>query len=179
MSVENAFLDRWGSLFTSLNGYSKDSIRSVLVQEDSILLSHQLGLHSFNKLILKQGSKLMYDSDSFSEYLSSKLPTTVFFMLPFFALCVKLVYWRKGYYYIDHLVHIFHIHSFIFLLITVFSIGVMLGISSEIPHLLISILVMVYLFQSMRVVYLQRRWTSILSVAGLGMVHLALVAIFY
>lgn len=178
MSVNNSYVDRLESLFNSLNGISKDSLRVLVQKEDSILLSHNLESNAFNKMLLKQGSKLMYDSDSFSDYLMSKVPTTVFFMLPFYALFVQLVYWRKGYFYIDHLVHIFHIHSFIFFLLTVFSLGIVTGLLESIPQQLLSLLVLVYLYFSIRVVYLQRRWTTILSIMGLGLVYLVVVSIF-
>lgn len=46
----------------------------------------------------------------------SNIPKVVFFVMPFLALILKLFYRR--YYYIEHLIHSLHIHSFAFLILT-------------------------------------------------------------
>lgn len=53
-----------------------------------------------------------------------QLPTVMFLLLPVFALLLKLIYIRRGWYYTEHLVFALHTHAFaflIFLLIAVLS----------------------------------------------------------
>jgi hypothetical protein len=44
-----------------------------------------------------------------------RLPTAVFFMVPFFALCGKLVYFRRRRAFTEHLLFALHFHAFVFL----------------------------------------------------------------
>lgn len=53
---------------------------------------------------------------SLSSYILRQIPIIVFFILPVYALLLKLFFWRKGL-YIKHLIHSIHIHSFLFFLV--------------------------------------------------------------
>ena len=53
---------------------------------------------------------------SINGYLLRQIPIIVFFILPIFALLLKLFFWRKGL-YIKHLIHSIHIHSFYFFIL--------------------------------------------------------------
>jgi hypothetical protein len=55
------------------------------------------------------------DYDDFTEFLSSKYPWIIFSLIPVFALILKLLYFRRKLYYVDHLIFAFHLHSFLFL----------------------------------------------------------------
>ncbi|WP_200974250.1 DUF3667 domain-containing protein [Echinicola sp. 20G] len=44
------------------------------------------------------------------------LPIMMFFLLPFFALLLKLLFFKSSKYYIEHLIHSLHIHSFAYLI---------------------------------------------------------------
>ena len=45
----------------------------------------------------------------------ARAPYLVFCLLPFYALLLKLVYWRRAMAYADHFVHSLHLHAFWFL----------------------------------------------------------------
>jgi hypothetical protein len=47
------------------------------------------------------------------------VPTMMFILLPVFAAVLKLLYIRRGRYYAEHFVFLLHVHSFVFLLLTV------------------------------------------------------------
>ena len=51
----------------------------------------------------------------FFNYLMSKVPFFVFFFTPFFAFFFWLIYSKKKYTYMEHMIFIFHIFSFVFL----------------------------------------------------------------
>lgn len=55
----------------------------------------------------------------FSEYFVSKASIIVFLLLPVFALLLKLVYWRRHRYYVEHLTFTLHIHAFAFLILLI------------------------------------------------------------
>lgn len=49
-------------------------------------------------------------------YILRQIPIIIFFILPIYALILKLFFWRKGL-YIKHLIHSIHLHSFFFFLL--------------------------------------------------------------
>ncbi len=55
------------------------------------------------------------DIKSLSTYIFSHMPFMMLIVLPFFALIMKLVYIRSGTLYIEHLTHLFHLQTFVFL----------------------------------------------------------------
>ena len=57
--------------------------------------------------------------------LLKNLPIMMLFTLPFFALLLKLLYVRRNQYYITHLVHALHLHSFAYVLYAFFFAGAM------------------------------------------------------
>ncbi|NNF59300.1 MAG: DUF3667 domain-containing protein [Rhodothermaceae bacterium] len=52
----------------------------------------------------------------FARNAISRLPTVMFLLLPVFALLLKLIYVRRGWYYSEHLVFGLHTHAFAFLI---------------------------------------------------------------
>ena len=42
----------------------------------------------------------------------------MFFLLPLFAVSLKLLYWRPKRLYVEHLIFLLHVHAFAFLLLT-------------------------------------------------------------
>ena len=55
----------------------------------------------------------------FLQTLLNNVPTMMLFCVPLFALVLKLLYVRKGRYYVEHLVYALHIHTFAYLGVTV------------------------------------------------------------
>ncbi len=67
-------------------------------------------------------NKIMYDPNGFINYVVSKFPFFLFFFTPFYAIFFWLFYSRKKYTYMEHMIFIFHIFSFIFLAMLIFLI---------------------------------------------------------
>ena len=55
------------------------------------------------------------DFNKFKDYIINKLPWIIFCLIPIFALVLKLLYVRRKFLYIDHLIFSFHLYSFLFL----------------------------------------------------------------
>jgi hypothetical protein len=59
--------------------------------------------------------------DASFEKFKHTLPKLLFFLIPLAALLLKLIYIRRKRFYIDHLVHTLNFHSFIFLIMTIYT----------------------------------------------------------
>ncbi|EAQ39010.1 hypothetical protein MED134_00285 [Dokdonia sp. MED134] len=96
----------------------------------------------------------------FLRFLASKIPFFLFFFAPIFALFLWLIYSKKKFNYMEHLVFIFHIFSWVFLVLLIALIPDLL-IGDEIVASLLLILVgPFYFYKALRNFYKQkRRWT--------------------
>jgi hypothetical protein len=90
--------------------------------------------------------------DSTLEKFRHTLPKLLFFLIPLAALLLKLFYLRRKRFYIDHLVHTLHLHSFIFLIMTIYSL-VRLFASGNILFIIALLAAIFYFFGSMKKVY--------------------------
>ncbi len=83
------------------------------------------------------------EQDKFNNHLLSKLPIAIFIFLPLFALALRLVYVRRDFYYLDHLIFTFHNVALLFFMWTVvFLIGLIDGtedISTKIMFLVFAV----------------------------------------
>lgn len=59
--------------------------------------------------------KITENPSEFLGYLTTKIPFFLFFFTPFFAVFFMILYSRKKYTYMEHMIFIFHIFSFVFL----------------------------------------------------------------
>lgn len=101
-----------------------------------------------------------------SESVLHRLPYMLLISLPFFALILKLVYFRrKQFYYADHGVFAIHLYVFTFLLLlTVFSLRALQNAAGwsfiTFLVLILVLLLFFYLYKAMRVFYGQGRWKT-------------------
>lgn len=114
----------------------------------------------------------------FVDYFISKLPFIIFFYLPVFALFIWLLYVRRPFNYMEHLIFAFHVQTTLFVLYIVglffdFIVSKNWGITTA------NILFAAYLYKSMRNFYGQNRVKTILKFIILNVIFftLAMVAI--
>ncbi|MGB1438516.1 MAG: hypothetical protein ACPG63_02025, partial [Luminiphilus sp.] len=106
------------------------------------------------------------------------LPTAMFLLVPFFALAMKLWYWRPKRYYIEHLVFQVFNHSAFFIAACLVQLA-----SFFLPGLAdaLSFALVVYFFfychRSLRNYYGQGRKTTILKFLSLGIVYMQLMVV--
>ncbi len=86
----------------------------------------------------------------------SLAPYAMFLFLPLFALLFKIIYWRRGMYYGEHLVYAFHVHAFSFFLL------LMLAFVPPPFSIVFSLWGIVYFWLAMRRVYGGRWWATTL-----------------
>jgi hypothetical protein len=111
----------------------------------------------WDRLLMRQSLRILKDSKGFGLYSMKYVSWMFFVMIPFFALILKLIYIRRKFYYVEHLVFTFHIHAFFFL-----AMILMLALDGNVPKQIENILevtfiigVLVYIFVSMRRVFRQ------------------------
>ncbi len=107
----------------------------------------------WKQMLLQQSIKFMKDPRSFFRYSIGKVLWLGFFMMPILALLYKLLYVRRNFYYVEHLVFGYHVHTFVFILT-----GLYLFISKQISPAFSSIpiiIIAIYIFLSMKRFYRQ------------------------
>ena len=75
------------------------------------------------RMALNSAVDLLHDPDAFTERIIGNLSIAMFFLLPVYALMLAVLYWRKKRYYIEHLVFGMHVHSFMFMIVTLMLIA--------------------------------------------------------
>jgi len=111
----------------------------------------------------------------FSENMVHNLGRAMFVFLPLMAALMKLLYWRPRRYYLEHLVLLLHNHACVFLLLSIFLLALHgLGSSNWIGVLLLALIwyVLRYLYLSMKVMYEQPRWLTLLKFGVLAVGYL-------
>jgi len=99
-----------------------DRIGKKIAEKDFINLSGEEICNKYqvkgfkNKFLVKQKLKLAKDPAGFSTFLIGNIVWVMLLMMPFLALLLKLLYIRHPFYYVEHLIFSFHIHSFLFLM---------------------------------------------------------------
>ncbi len=98
-------------------------------------------------------------------------------MMPALALVLKLLYFRRDFYFVEHLIFSFHTHTFLF-----FIISILMILGDNIPGwvILLTIASMIfYLHKSLRRFYGQSRWKTVLKfwLAGSGYIAIISLAI--
>lgn len=107
------------------------------------------------------------------------IPIMMFLLLPIFATILKLLYIRSGRWYIEHLVFTFHIHSFVFFVMSV--VFLFTKIMDEDLALVLGLVTLnIYPYLMFRNYYGQGRFKTLLKFVGLGFIYgvILLLALF-
>ena len=120
-------------------------------------------------------------AELFVKTLISNLPYMVLCCIPLFALVLKLLYIRHRIFYIDHLVYALHIHSFAYIgliSILLLTIGIQRVASGALAGWLIALLWVAFsvqIFLSIRAVYRQGWFKTIIKFWVGGAVYLVIL----
>ncbi len=106
------------------------------------------------------------------------VPPAIFVLLPIFALLLKIFYFSFGFYYVEHLVLAVNNHSFLF---TILTIETMLGWlpAGEVADTLTTVIftwIPIYMFLSLRRVYMQGWFATFINFMLLGLCYVILLA---
>ena len=106
----------------------------------------------------------------FFNYLIEKTPFFVFFFTPFYALFFWLIYSKKKYTYMEHMILIFHIFSFIFLVMLIIIVPDILLGNEILGGILFGIIGPFYFYKALRNFYKQNRLITIIKFIFLNIV---------
>ena len=88
---------------------------------DNEAMMDKLGIEKnlFSKIMFSQIVRVQKQGfDKLRDYYTNKLPWMLFALMPVFAFVLYLLYIRKKIYFVDHLIHAFHLHSAVFLIMS-------------------------------------------------------------
>ena len=120
------------------------------------------------------------DGKAFGKKLLENVPAALFVLLPLMALVLKILYPLSKRYYVEHLLFVVHNHSFIFLILSLQVLLTRLGALLRVPEtpidaavFAVSLYVPVYLYKSLRRVYEQGWFFTIVKFSMLGFAYFA------
>ena len=132
---------------------------------DSIV--HKYGVTNFwEKMILRQNIRLQKQGDNFAAYMLNQVVWMMLLIMPILALFMKMLYIRRSYFYVEHLIFSFHVHAFLFFVLTVLMLlDSVDAISEQMPYIWVGgILIMsFYFYKSLRNVYRQSRFKTVVK----------------
>jgi hypothetical protein len=116
--------------------------------------------------LLKTKFRKVMDDDLSGELFKNKLinhlPKVMFILLPLFALILMLVNRKSTKYYVEHLIYSIHVHSFLFLFASILIVlNWILPFLSDWIQFLGLVVVVWYIYRSMRNTYGSTRWRTI------------------
>jgi hypothetical protein len=118
----------------------------------------------------------------FFETLRSNIPAMMLCCIPLFALVLKVLYIRKGRYYVEHLVYALHIHTFFYVAVIITALAVM-GANRTLPvlsgwiNLVMTIAILVQVFLSIRRVYGQGWFMTLVKFVFGGFVYFVILVL--
>ncbi len=139
--------------------------------EREIYDSLQLENKSFlTRLTWKQVIKLAIEGEStLQQFFLKNIPILMFFLLPVYALILKIFFVKKL--YLNHLIHSLHLHSFVFVILTLLWILYLMVFESSWLFFAIFLLLCVYITQSFKKTYQITTGKAIFKVVGTGMIY--------
>lgn len=158
MGVFKAMNRRWK---TYKSHYKKTGQLSASLALDSL----QHNKSGYTKYLYRRSIRTKNLNENPMELLKfvfNKLPFIIFFFLPFFALTIWLIYIRRSFNYMEHLVFTFHTQTMFFILM---GIAILLDqiTNSEIASSVAMFVFLFYLYKAMRNFYQQKRAKTIVK----------------
>ncbi len=152
-----------------INFYETTNIKDPLVALDSLKHNntrYNRWIYDKNKAI----EQVKENPTQFLNYLMEKTPFFVFFFTPFYALFFWLIYSKKKYTYMEHMILIFHIFSFIFLAMLIVLVPDLLIGNEMLGGILFGIIGPFYFYKALRNFYKQNRLITIIKFIFLNIV---------
>lgn len=168
--AEPSFLNRAvkkGILF--YNFYESTEIKDPVKALDSLRYEKSkinLALYAKNQDI----KRIKDNPTRFFRFLASKTPFFLFFFAPIFALFFWLIYSKKKFTYMEHLIFIFHIFSWIFLVLLIALLPDLLIGSQIIASFVILGIGPFYFYKALRNFYRQKRRYTLIKFVFLNTV---------
>jgi len=132
----------------------------------------------FKRLHFKQRVRLDQSGKNLMPFALGNSLWVALLMMPFLALILRLLYFRHDYYYVEHLIFSFHVHSFAFILFTIICLFlkkiyfhpaiVFVGLFS----------LFIYVYLALRTVYQQGKWKTLFKLLFANVVYVFMFGAF-
>ncbi|WP_242670054.1 DUF3667 domain-containing protein [Gramella sp. KN1008] len=155
--------------------YDETEIRSSRIAMDSLQHAQTGYNHWLYKKAVDVGT-FRQNPRLFVDYFVSKLPFIIFFYLPVFALFIWLLYLRRPFNYMEHLIFAFHIQTMFFVL---YGLALLIDmiVNSNWVMTTANFVFLFYLYKGMRNFYGQGRVKTILKFLLLNLIFFILAII--
>jgi len=131
-----------------------------------------------SSLDIRQQRDFIANSSIFISSAIQNLPLMMFFLLPFFAFFLWLLYFRSGFFYIEHLINGLHLHSFAYF---IYGIGILwmsiVGWGFGFAGFLCFILVSTYAYFSIKKISGQGWFKTLMKFLILGIFYLTVLSL--
>lgn len=127
----------------------------------------------FNRWLYSKNSSIDRVKENpfgFANYMMGKVPFFLFFFAPFFALFLWLIYSKKKYSYMEHLIFIFHIFGFVFFGMLILLLPDLLIGDEILTGIFLMIIGPIYFYKALRNFYEQNRFITIIKFLFLNIV---------
>jgi len=128
---------------------------------------------SFNRWVYSKNTtieKIKEEPAAFLNFIIGKIPFFLFFFTPFFALFFWLIYSKSKYTYMEHMIFIFHIFSFIFLAMLLVIVPDLILKSKILLTILFVFIGPFYFYKALRNFYGQGRLVTLIKFVFLNAV---------
>ena len=149
--------------------YKKNKIKNARAALDSLKHNNTI----YNRWLYNKNEAVERASNNpreFADYLMKKIPFFIFFFTPFYALFFWLIYSKKKFNYISHIIFIFHVFSFLFLASIICTIPDLFFENDYFEGILILIVAPFYFYKALRNFYKQTRFITIVKFVFLNIV---------
>ncbi len=149
--------------------YKLHKIKDASIALDS--LNHKK--NAYNRWVYNKNNsidRIIEDPFGFGNYMMGKVPFFLFFFTPLFAFFFWMIYSKKKYTYMEHMVFIFHIFSFLFLGMLISLIPDLLIGTEIFGGILIGLIGPFYFYKALRNFYKQSRLITIIKFVLLNFV---------
>lgn len=141
----------------------------LTMDEEELTQKYKQEADWFDRLLFKQKAKYIKDETQLSTAVVGHVTWAILLIMPFFALVLYGLYFRRAYYYIEHLIFAFHFHAFSFLVVTLIIFGIHV-FPLWVFWVLLSV-IMAYLFVSMWRVYQQSFGKTLFKFIALNIIY--------
>lgn len=113
------------------------------------------------RTLQRQVVKMLRSPGDYASSILSNLAWMIILMLPFIAFSLLVLYWRKGYYYVQHFVFLLHVTSF---QVIAFTLGLAFSLFTSVIAIPISLIIaLLYHWLAFRKVYPDRFFKSMVK----------------
>ena len=158
-----------------------DKQEAEIDNDKAIVATDEAGIYKtlqgYGHRVIQGFQRAMEDPLKLNGPLNVWLPRIMLFLVPVFALLLALMHWRPRVYYVEHLIFALHIHTVIFVALTL--VALVVAIFGDVGFLGIAVwpILLVYFWMAMKRVY-GRGWIlTTLKVATVTVVYSLILSI--